>query len=87
VYPRDRTGQVASRLSGGYQGAPREVLGPSECGAVIPLARAVLCVGCDTVLDLSMITCPRCTSTTLVNLSRLVNRAPVRFASDGANAR
>jgi len=54
---------------------------------MIPLARAVLCVGCDTVLDLSTTTCPRCTSTTLVNLSRLVNRAPVRFASDGGNAR
>jgi len=53
-------------------------------GAVIPLARAVLCLeaDCETIFDVSSATCPRCTSTTLVNLSRLVNRAPVRFASD-----
>ena len=54
---------------------------------MIPLARAVLCADCEAIVDLSTTTCPRCTSTTLVNLSRLVNQAPVRFASDGVAAR
>ena len=57
-------------------------------GAVIPLARAVLCADCEAIVDVSTTTCPRCTSTTLNNLSRLVNRAPVVFRpSDGGRTR
>jgi len=55
----------------------------------LTLGQAVLCVepDCEAIVDVSTTACPRCTSTTLVNLSRLVNRAPVRFASDGGNGR
>ena len=69
----------------GYQIERGEVR--ERSGAVIPLARAVLCADCEAIVDVSATACPRCTSTTLVNLSRLVNRAPVRFASDGGNGR
>ena len=55
---------------------------------VIPLARAVLCLeaDCEAIFDVASAACPRCGSETLVNLSRLVNRAPVRWAGERRNA-
>ena len=50
----------------------------------VKLGRVALCLetDCEAVFELAGI-CPSCGSRTFVNLSRLVNRAPVRFASDG----